>query len=53
MVVNTFLCVFSNLVLQLSRSCQENQVSDAWNSISLYGIGKAPLEKRHRGASQL
>ena len=28
MVVTTFLCVFSNIGLQLSWSCQENQVSE-------------------------
>ena len=52
MVVNTFLCFFSNTLLQLSWSCQENQVSGAWNSMLLYGTGKSFLQKRHRGASQ-
>ena len=52
MVVNTFSCFFSNTLLQLSWSCQENQVSGAWNSMSLYGTGKSFLQKRHRGASQ-
>ena len=45
MVFNTFVCVFSNTVLQMSWSCQDkNQVSGAWNSMSLYSIGKALLE---------
>ena len=52
-VVKTFSCVLSNIILQLSWSCQENQVSGALNSMSLYGIGKSLLEKRRRGASQL
>ena len=30
MVVNTFLCAFSNAAWQFSRSCQENQDSVAW-----------------------
>ena len=53
LTANIFLCVFSDTVLQLSLSCQENQVSRAWNSMLLYGIGKALLEKRRPSASQL
>ena len=52
MVVNAFLCVFLNTIWLFSWSCLENQVSGAWISVSAYGIGRALLEKRRRGASQ-
>ena len=45
------MCLFE-YYMAISWLCLENQVSGDWISVSAYGIGRALLEKRRRGASR-